>query len=135
MTLGTLLARAALRRPDAEAVVDGRQRLRYSELDALGGIAVPVNFRLAANELRYVLADSGVTLALCEESTAEATHEAARGTPTTLVFVGDRAPSGSMPGMVRTPTLGRCARAGTSRATWAGSTPRATSGLPGASTT
>jgi hypothetical protein len=40
-----------------------------------------------------------------------------------------------MPGIVRTPTLGRGARAGTSRAKWAGSTPRATSGLPGASTT
>ncbi len=138
MTLGTLLARAALRRPDAEAVVDGRQRLTYSELDALaaaaaqgfarlhvapgdrvllvlrnrvehviaywalqklGGVAVPVNFRLAANELRYVLGDSGAKLALYEESTPGAMHEAARGTPTPLVFVGDRAggraPSGS----------------------------------------
>ena len=34
MTLGALLARAALRRPDAEAVVDGQRRLTYGELDA-----------------------------------------------------------------------------------------------------
>jgi len=34
VTLGTLLERAALRRPDAEAVVDGRRRLTYAELDS-----------------------------------------------------------------------------------------------------
>ncbi len=138
MTLGDLLARAALRRPDAEAVVDGRRRLSYAELDArataaargfahlgvalgdrvllvlknrlehvvaywalqkLGGVAVPVNFRLAAHELRYVLGDSGARLALVEGSTADALREAARGAPTTLVFVGERAgapaPSGA----------------------------------------
>jgi len=109
VTLGSLLARAALRRPDAEAVVDGRRRLTYAELDAraaeaagsfarlglargdrallvlrnrlehvvaywalqkLGAVAVPVNFRLAGNELRYVLEDSGARLALFEASTA-----------------------------------------------------------------
>ena len=130
MTLGDLLARAALRRPDAEAVVDGRRRLTYAELDAraaagargfarlgvapgdrvllvlrnrlehvvaysalqkLGGVAVPVNFRLAAYELRYVLEDSGARVALFEESTADAVLEAASGTRTTLVSVGDRA--------------------------------------------
>lgn len=34
MTLGALLARAALRRPEAEAVVDGGRRFTYAELDA-----------------------------------------------------------------------------------------------------
>ena len=135
MTLGALLARAALRRPDAEAVVDGRRRLTYGELDAragaaargfarlgvargdrvllalrnrlehvvaywalqqLGGVAVPVNFRLAANELRYVLDDSGAKLALYEDSTSGPMLEASDGTVTRLVFVGDRPPTGSM---------------------------------------
>ena len=130
MTLGSLLARAALRRPDAEAVVDGRRRLTYAELDAraakiaagfarlglvrgdrallvlrnrlehvvaywalqkLGAVAVPVNFRLAGNELRYVLEDSGARLALFEASTAGAVLEASRGGEARLVFVGDKA--------------------------------------------
>jgi acyl-CoA synthetase (AMP-forming)/AMP-acid ligase II len=103
VTLGDLLARAALRRPDADAVVDGRRRLSYAELDRrataaargfgrldvrrgdrvllvlrnrlehvvaywalqkLGAVAVPVNFRLAANELRYLLTDSDAKVAL-----------------------------------------------------------------------
>ena len=132
MTLGDLLARAALRRPDAEAVVDGRRRLTYAELDAraaaaargfarlgvgpgdrvllvlrnrlehvvaywalqkLGGVAVPVNFRLAAYELRYVLEDAGARVALFEASTGDAVLEAASGTRTTLVSVGDRVAS------------------------------------------
>jgi 2-furoate---CoA ligase len=135
VTLGDLLARAALRRPDAEAVVDGRRRLSYAELDAratavaqgfarlgvaagdrvllvlrnrlehviaywalqkLGGVAVPVNFRLAAYELRYLLTDSGARLALFEDSTSTPMLEAASGTPTDLVFVGERPPAGSM---------------------------------------
>ena len=132
MTLGDLLARAALRRPDAEAVVDGRRRLTYAELDAraaaaargfarlgvgpgdrvllvlrnrlehvvaywalqkLGGVAVPVNFRLAAYELRYVLEDAGARVVLFEASTGDAVLEAASGTRTTLVSVGDRVAS------------------------------------------
>jgi len=135
VTLGALLARAALRRPDAEAVVDGRRRLTYAELDAraiavargfarlgvahgarvllvlrnrlehviaywalqkLGSVAVPVNFRLAANELRYLLEDSGARIALFEDSTSGPMREAARGTLTDLVFVGDAPPTGSM---------------------------------------
>jgi 2-furoate---CoA ligase len=130
VTLGSLLARAALRRPDAGAVVDGRRRLTYAELDAraagtaagfarlglvrgdrallalrnrlehvvaywalqkLGAVAVPVNFRLAGNELRYVLEDSGARLALFEASTAGAVLEASRGGKARLVFVGDTA--------------------------------------------
>ena len=134
MTLGALLARAALRRPDAEAVVDGRRRLTYAELDAratesargfarlgvaradrvllllrnrlehviaywalqkLGAVAVPANFRLTANELRYLLGDSGARLALFEDSTSGPLLEAARGTTTRLVFVGDRSRAAS----------------------------------------
>jgi 2-furoate---CoA ligase len=134
VTLGALLARAALRRPDAEAVVDGRRRLTYAELDAratevargfarlgvaradrvllvlrnrlehvvaywalqkLGAVAVPANFRLAANELRYVLGDSGARLALFEDSTSGPLLEAAGGTATRLVFVGERSRAAS----------------------------------------
>jgi 2-furoate---CoA ligase len=134
VTVGALLARAALRRPDAEAVVDGRRRLTYAELDAratevargfarlgvaradrvllvlrnrlehviaywalqkLGAVAVPANFRLAANELRYVLGDSGARLALFEDSTSGPLLEAARGTATRLVFVGERSRAAS----------------------------------------
>src|SRR5207237_7047994 len=39
VTLGALLTRAALRRPDAEAVVDGQRRLTYGELDARAAAA------------------------------------------------------------------------------------------------
>ena len=130
MTLATLLARAALRHPDAEAVIDGPRRLTYHDLDALtasaargfaqlgiakgdrvllslrnrlehvvaywalqklAAIPVPVNFRLAANELRYVLDDSAAKVALFEASTADAMLEAANGTPTRLMFVGESA--------------------------------------------
>jgi 2-furoate---CoA ligase len=134
VTLGDLLGRAALRRPGAEAVVDGRQRLTYAELDRralaaalgfaglgvspgdrvllalknrlehvvaywalqkLGAVAVPVNFRLAANELRYLLDDSGAKIALYEDSTATPMLEATGGTAIRRVFVGDAAPAGT----------------------------------------
>src|SRR4029077_4542847 len=52
-------------------------------------VAVPANFRLAANELRYVLGDSGARLALFEDSTSGPLLDAARGTATRLVFVGE----------------------------------------------
>ena len=128
MTLATLLARAALRHPDAEAVIDGPRRLTYHALDALAAgaargfaqldvakgdrvllslrnrlehvvaywalqklaaVPVPVNFRLAANELHYVLDDSAAKVALFEASTSASMLEAARGTSTRLVFVGE----------------------------------------------
>ena len=134
MTLGDLLGRAALRRPDAEAVVDGRQRLTYAELDRralrvalgfarlgvapgdrvllalknrlehvvaywalqkLGAVAVPVNFRLAANELRYLLDDSGAKAAVYEDSTAATMLDATGGTSIRRVFVGDTGPAGT----------------------------------------
>ena len=135
MTLAGLLDRAALRRPDAEAVVDGERRLTYAALDAraaavarglarlsvgrgdrvlialknrlehvvvywalqkLGGVPTPVNFRLPAGELRYVLEDSGATLALFESATAPAVLEAAGGRRLPLVFVGADAPAGTI---------------------------------------
>jgi 2-furoate---CoA ligase len=136
LTLAELLERAALRRPDAEAVVDGDRRLTYAELatraralgqgfrglgvdrgdrvlivlrnrlehvlaywalQAIGGVPTPVNFRLAAGELRYVLEDSGARVALCETSTAAALGEAASGSPVPIVAVGAGGPPGAVP--------------------------------------
>ena len=132
MTLVELLERAALRRPDADAIVDGPRRLTYAELAAragalgagfhalgvrrgdrvlivlrnrlehalaywalqtIGGVPTPVNFRLAAGELRYVLEDSGARVALCEPATAEALGEAAG---VQMVAVGGAAPTGAI---------------------------------------
>jgi 2-furoate---CoA ligase len=136
VTLGQLLERAALRRPDAEAVVDGPARLTYGELagrtaalargfarqgvgpgdrvllalknrlehvlaywalQLLGGVPTPVNFRMAANELSYVLHDSGARLALLEQATCATVLEAARGRDVRLIFVGSALPSGCLP--------------------------------------
>ena len=137
VTLGELLGRAALRRPDAEAVVDGRRRLTYAELDgratrrgagarlarrrsgrpraasrsatawstwsptgrsrSSARVAVPVNFRLAANELRYVLDDSGAKRRPVRRLPPRATMlEATSGTSVRRVFVGDPAPAGTI---------------------------------------
>ncbi|HEV8471443.1 MAG TPA: AMP-binding protein [Methylomirabilota bacterium] len=134
MTLAALLERAALRRPHAEAVVDGERRLTYAELatraralgegfrrlgvgrgdrvlivlrnrlehvlaywalQAIGGVPAPVNFRLAAGELGYVLRDCGARVALCETSTAAALAEAAAGVDVRIVAVGD-GPAGAL---------------------------------------
>jgi 2-furoate---CoA ligase len=136
VTLAQLLDRAARRRPEAVAVVDGGRRLSYGELwtDAsalgrglsdvgagrgervlialrnrlehvlaywalqlVGGVPVPVNFRLAAGEMRYVLEDSGARVALFEPATAPAVLEAAAGWSGRLVFVGDEPPAGTAP--------------------------------------
>jgi len=135
VTLAGLVDRAALRRPDAEAVVDGDRRLTYAALDAratavargfgrlgvgpgdrvlialknrlehvvaywalqkLGGVPTPVNFRLPAGEMKYVLEDSGATLALCEAVTAPAVTEAVGGRRMPRVFVGPDVPAGSV---------------------------------------
>jgi 2-furoate---CoA ligase len=136
VTLGDLFERAALRRPDAEAVVDGPARLTYGQLaertaalargfagqgvgrgdrvlialknrlehvlaywalQRLGGVPTPVNFRMAANEMAYVLDDSGARMALLEEATRATMLEAARGRDLRLVFVGPSAPAGCVP--------------------------------------
>jgi 2-furoate---CoA ligase len=136
MTLGQMLRHSALRRPQAEAVVEGATRLTYAELDRrtdavagglaragvakgdrvlialrnrlehvlvywalqkLGGVPTPVNFRLSAGEMRYVLEDSGARLALAEDATVAAVAEAARGRRVTLVHAGATPPAGALP--------------------------------------
>ena len=132
MTLGGLLERAALRRPDADAVVDGAARLTYADLarrattlgrgfqhlgvgaadrvlialrnrvehvlaywalQTIGGVPTPVNVRVAAGELAYLLQDAGARIVLFEAATAPAVLEAARGRGVRLVFVGPDAPA------------------------------------------
>ena len=135
MTLAQLLDRAALRYPEAPAVVDGARRLTYAELacqaaalgrsladlgiakgdrvlialtnrlehvlvywalQRIGGVPTPVNFRLSARELRYVLEDCGARVSLFEPATAAGMLEAAEGWPGLLVSVGDEAPAGGI---------------------------------------
>ena len=136
MTLVDLLEHAALRWPDAEAVVDGARRLTYAELagqartlghgfqrlgvghgdrvlivlrnrlehvltywalQTIGAVPTPVNFRLAAGELRYVLKDSGARVALCESATSAALAEAVAGSAVRTVGVGADAPDAAVP--------------------------------------
>ena len=66
--------------------------LTYWALQTIGGVATPVNFRLAPTEMRYVLDDSGARLVLYEPDTAVAVHAAAEGRDVRLVFVGSGAP-------------------------------------------
>ena len=55
MTLGELLTSAALRRPEAEAVVDGARRLSYAELDARAATAARGFRRLGVGKRDRVL--------------------------------------------------------------------------------
>jgi fatty-acyl-CoA synthase len=63
----------------------------------LGGIAVPLNFRLVAVEVAHLLHDCGATLLLVDEERASVAREAvaAAGGGTPIVVVGDQSPSGS----------------------------------------
>jgi 2-furoate---CoA ligase len=71
--------------------------LAYWALQRLGGVPVPVNFRLTAEDLAYLLEDSGARLAVCEAATAPAVLNAARGRDVRVVFVGSDAPSACLP--------------------------------------
>ena len=136
MTLARLLDRAALRDPEAPALVEGARRLTYADLareaaavgrglaelgvakgdrvlialknrlehalvywalQGIGGVPTPVNFRLAAQELRYVVEDCGARVALFESATAGAMLDATRGWQGRLVFVGDETPAEAIP--------------------------------------
>jgi len=62
--------------------------LAYWALQGIAGVPVPVNFRLTAAELAYVLDDSAARVVLFEAATARAALEAARGRDVRLVLVG-----------------------------------------------
>jgi len=137
VTLARLLDLAALRWPDAEAVVDDDRRLTYAELRAratdlgaafrrlgvgpgdrvliavrnrlehvlaywalqtIAAVPTPVNFRLTAAEMQYVLADADPRVALFEPDTAAAVLAAAAGRDVRLVWAGSgAAPAGAAP--------------------------------------
>ncbi len=69
--------------------------LAYWALQRMGGVPVPVNFRLTAAELGYVLDDCGARVVLFEPSTAATVVAATRGRDVRLVFVGDDPPPGT----------------------------------------
>ena len=69
----------------------------YWALQTMGAVAAPVNFRLAAGEMRYLLEDCGARVALFETATAVAVQAATAGTSTRLVFVGADPPPGTLP--------------------------------------
>ncbi|MDL5159728.1 long-chain-fatty-acid--CoA ligase [Actinomycetospora termitidis] len=53
----------------------------------IGGIAVPVNFRMVADEIAYVLADCGAVAVLCDEAFTEVLDDARRSAPEVRVVV------------------------------------------------
>jgi 2-furoate---CoA ligase len=87
-------------RPGDRVLIALRNRLEhvlaYWALQTIGGVPTPVNFRLAPGELRYVLADSGARVALCEPSTAGALAEAVGDSAVRTIAVGDDAPRGAI---------------------------------------
>ncbi|WP_370332239.1 long-chain-fatty-acid--CoA ligase [Mycolicibacterium hippocampi] len=129
ITLSDALARHAVTRPDASALVDPRRRLTFGELDdrvsrlacalaarglrpadrvavlglnsielveswlaalRLGAIAVPVNFRLAGEEIGYVLADSGAAAIVVDVALEPAVEQARSKVPSlhTVLTIG-----------------------------------------------
>lgn len=81
MTLGALLARAALRRPEAEAVVDGGRRLTYAELDARAAAAAAVGFH------RLGVGRGGLTAATLDRHCRTSGELASFKRPRRFVFV------------------------------------------------
>src|SRR5262245_59485063 len=127
MTLANLLERAAMRSPEAEAVVGTEARVSYAALHGRAGplahtsaslgvgrgdrvlivlknrlehvltywalqtiaaVPVPMNVRLTATEISYVLTDSGARIVLFETATATAVLGATQASEVTLIFVG-----------------------------------------------
>jgi 2-furoate---CoA ligase len=71
--------------------------LAYWALQAIGGVPVPLNHRLAAGELAYVWDDASARVVLFERATAAAVLEAARGRSARLVSVDDEPPADVLP--------------------------------------
>jgi 2-furoate---CoA ligase len=70
--------------------------LAYWALQVIGGVPTPAGFRLAAQEIRYILDDCGASVVLLEAATAGAVLEAVADRRVRLVFVGDGGPAGSL---------------------------------------
>ena len=90
-SLGAGLRRLGVGRGD-RVLIALRNRLEhvlaYWALQTMGGVPTPVNFRLAAAEMQYVLQDSGARVALFEADTAPAVLAAAGGRDVRLVWAG-----------------------------------------------
>ena len=90
----------------------------------LGAIAMPINWRLAAPEVRYILEHSGARALVCDEALLEladeATHGHARPPGRVASALGDRAAGGR-----RSPT---CARATAAARPGAGGRPTTCTG-------
>jgi 2-furoate---CoA ligase len=71
--------------------------LAYWACQRLAAVAVPINFRLAAGEVAYLLDDSGARVVLFEATTAPAVLEASAGRDVARVFVGAGPPAGARP--------------------------------------
>jgi fatty-acyl-CoA synthase len=92
--LGNALAARGVAPGDRVAVL-GRNSTEVVEawlaVLRIGGIAVPVNFRMVADEVAYVLTDSGATVVLCDEVFTAVVDEARRSAPgvTAVLTLGD----------------------------------------------
>ncbi|MFI8992657.1 long-chain-fatty-acid--CoA ligase [Streptomyces sp. NPDC053542] len=93
-----LSARGVERGSRVAVVMHNRTEVAESYLAAvrLGAIAVPVNFRLVAAEIAYILADSGATVLVSDERLAATCAEAARDVEglSTVLVTGDPAAYG-----------------------------------------
>jgi 2-furoate---CoA ligase len=69
--------------------------LTYWALQKIAAVPVPVNFRLSASDLAYVIEDAGARAVLFEEVSAAAVADAARGRDVALVYVGGPPPAGA----------------------------------------
>ncbi|MFP5107436.1 AMP-binding protein [Neobacillus sp. C211] len=62
----------------------------------IGAVAVPVNFRLTASEIHYILDQSDTSLIVCDKEFEQIITTAKQGTETRLVItVGDLETTGS----------------------------------------
>src|SRR3954452_15484875 len=68
-------------------------------VNSLGAIAMPINWRLAAPEVRYILEHSEARALVCDESLVELANDATKGMEAALlrVCVSRPAPSGWTP--------------------------------------
>ena len=65
--------------------------------NAIGAIVVPVNFRLAPDEIAYILTDSGASLLVVEEATGETAARARAASGREIGFVSTGVTAGADP--------------------------------------
>jgi acyl-CoA synthetase (AMP-forming)/AMP-acid ligase II len=65
--------------------------------NSLGAIAMPINWRLAAPEVRYILEHSEARAIVCDDALVDLADEASKGLSLLRACVPDRAPEGWVP--------------------------------------